>query len=143
MPTRPATTRAIPRAARCVTALTVLSLLAPAAGALAPQPAGADRPQFAAPVWAAPAPADTAIAVVGTLLSAGMAEHVVAFALFLIAQYFIGFIDFFEFFFGGLFLMVAGVEIRMVLAGQFPVRLLQLVVGDVPIDTERFVVIAF
>ena len=58
MPTRPATTRAIPRAARCVTALTVLSLLAPAAGALAPQPPGADRPQFAAPVWAAPAPAD-------------------------------------------------------------------------------------
>ena len=58
MPTRPATTRAIPRAARCVTALTVLSLLAPAAGALAPQPPGADGPQFAAPAWAAPAPAD-------------------------------------------------------------------------------------
>jgi hypothetical protein len=78
-----------------------------------------------------------------TLLCSGMAEHVVAFSLFLIAQYFISFIDFFEFFFGGLFLMVASVEIRMVLAGQFPVRLLQLVVGDVPINTESFVVITF
>lgn len=77
-----------------------------------------------------------------TLLCAGVAEHVVAFSFFLITQYFIGFIDFFEFFFGGLFLMVACVEVRMVLASQFPVRLLQVVIGDVAIDTESFVVIA-
>ncbi len=34
-----------------------------------------------------------------TLLSPGMAEHVVALAFFLVAQRFVGFIDFFELFF--------------------------------------------
>lgn len=66
MPTSPNISAAAPRAAhphrtaaRCVTALTVLSLVVPAAGALTPLPQDRIRPRFTAPVWATPAPADT------------------------------------------------------------------------------------
>ncbi len=72
-----------------------------------------------------------------------MAEHVIAFPSFLIAQRFIGFVDFLKLLFGGFLLLIAGVEVRVVLAGQFPVGFFEIVVGHIPIDAENFVVIAF
>ena len=76
-------------------------------------------------------------------LRSGMAEHVVAFPFFLIAEMLIGFVDFFELFFGLLLLLFAGVEIGMMLAGKLAVGFLQIVVGRLPIDAESFVIVAF
>jgi len=61
-------------------------------------------------------------------LRAGMAEHVIAFAFVLIAEMLVGFVDFFEFFFGSLLLMVARLKVGMVLAGQFAIGLLEVFV---------------
>lgn len=77
------------------------------------------------------------------LLRPGMAEHVVPFALVLIAERFVGLVDLFEFDFGFFLLRVAGVQVRMVLACEFAVRLLQLFVGRVLFNAENIVVIAF
>ncbi len=52
-----------------------------------------------------------------TLLASGVAEHVVAFPLLLIAQGFVGFIDFFELFFSGLLLLFACMQVGVMLAG--------------------------
>lgn len=78
-----------------------------------------------------------------TLLGTGMTEHVVAFPPFLIAQRFVGFVDFLKLLFGGFLLLLADVEVRVVLASQFPVSLFEVVFGHIPIDAESFVVIAF
>ena len=59
-----------------------------------------------------------------TLLRAGMSEHVVALAPFLVAQRFVGFVDFFKFGFGVFLLGVAGVQVRVVLAGHLAIGLL-------------------
>jgi len=72
-----------------------------------------------------------------------MAEDVVAFPLFLIAQNLVGFIDLFELLFSGLFLVLAGLQVRVVLTRHPAVRLLQLFVGDGLLDAENIVVIAF
>ena len=79
----------------------------------------------------------------GTLLRPGMTEHVVAFPLLLVAQGFVRFVDLFELFFGCFLLMIAGLQIWMVLAGQFPVGFLELVVGNGFLDAENIVVISF
>ena len=84
-----------------------------------------------------------AIKTAPSLLRTGMTEHVIPFSLVLIAQRFVGFVDFFELFFSGLFLVVASLEIRMVLTRQFTVGLLQIIVRGVAIDTEDVIVIAF
>ena len=48
-----------------------------------------------------------------TRWTAGMAERVVALALALVAQDFVGLVDFLEFLFRGLLLLVAGLEVGM------------------------------
>ena len=70
----------------------------------------------------------------GTLLAARVAEHVIAFALFLIAQRLVGFVDLFEFFFRYFFLRLSRLEIGMVLAGHLAIGLLELVVGGGSFD---------
>ena len=60
--------------------------------------------------------------------------HVVAFPLFLIAEMLVGFVDFFELLFGVLLLVLTGVKIRMILAGQFSVGFFQILVGRRPFD---------
>src|SRR5579884_387839 len=79
----------------------------------------------------------------GTLLRAGMAEHVVTPAFLLVAEDFVGFVDLFESFFCGFFLLFGGLEIGMVLARQPAVGLLDVLLGSVSIDSERLVIIAF
>jgi hypothetical protein len=56
----------------------------------------------------------------------GVAECVVPPALVLIAQDFIGFVDLFEIFFGDFLLLISGVHIGVVLAGQHAKRHLDL-----------------
>jgi hypothetical protein len=46
----------------------------------------------------------------------------------------VGFVDFFELLFGLLFLLITGLEVRMVLAGQLAIGFLEFVVGRVAVD---------
>src|SRR5262249_44413525 len=66
------------------------------------------------------------------------AESVVLGTLILVAEHVVGGLDFFESFFR---LLVPGIPVRMMLAGQFAVCLLDLVLGGTLLDTEYFVVI--
>lgn len=84
-----------------------------------------------------------AIGATGTLLGIGVAEYVVALPLLLIAQDFVRFVDFLEFFLGGFLLMVASLKIWMVLTGKLSVGFLQLVVGGGTFDPQHFVIITF
>ena len=70
-----------------------------------------------------------------TLLSPGMAEHVIAFTFVLIAQRLIGFIDFFELFFRRFLLGLPRLEVGMVLACHLSIGLLELVFGRGSLDT--------
>ena len=72
-----------------------------------------------------------------------MSEHVVAPALFLIAQVLVGLVDLLEFLFGLFLFTLAGLQVRVVLAGHLAIGLLEVVVGDVPVDAECFVIVAF
>lgn len=78
-----------------------------------------------------------------TLLRAGMPEHVVTLPFVLVAQGFVGFVDFFELFFGGFFLVIAGVQVGVVLAGHLSIGLLEFVIGDGFLDAEDVVIISF
>lgn len=60
----------------------------------------------------------------GSLLGAGMPKHVVSSPLFLVAERFVGFVDLFELFFSAFLLLFTGMQVRMMLAGQSPIRLL-------------------
>ena len=78
------------------------------------------------------APAESVLT--STLLGSSVAEHVVAFAFFLIAQGLVGFVDFFELFFRRFLLGLSRLQIGMVLAGHLPIGLFELVVGRSPFD---------
>ena len=80
-----------------------------------------------AEAWTAAADAGMAVAVVGGAL-VGVAEHLVGLAGLL------------EFFFGG---VIAGVEVRMVLASLLAIGALQLLVAGVARDAENFVIVCF
>jgi len=79
----------------------------------------------------------------GSLLASGMAEGVVAASLLLIAECLVGFVDLFEFFFGGFLLTLAGVQVRMVLSGKAAVCLFEVIVRRILFDAKDLVVIAF
>ena len=69
-----------------------------------------------------------------------MAELVVAGALLLVGQHLVGLVGLLEFGLGGL---VAGVQIRVVLLGLFPVGLLDLLVRGALGHAEDFIIISF
>ena len=98
----------------------VVLQIVPALGSTAPTGSGLTEEVFEDVVEDVPKSASVEIETIKswtTLLGPGMAEHVVAFPLLLIAQDLVSFIDFFEFFFSGFFLLFAGVQIGMMLAG--------------------------
>lgn len=76
----------------------------------------------------------------GTGIEGAVAVLIVGGALLGIAEDFVGFADFLEFFLGG---FVAGIFIGMVFNGEFAVRLFDVVDAGAAFDTEHFVVIAF
>src|SRR5690606_25726694 len=76
----------------------------------------------------------------GVRVDAGMAIAVIGGALLLVAQDFIGFLDFLELFLG---VFAVRIAVRMVLHGQLPVGLLQFIVRGVLRHAQDFVVIAF
>src|SRR5439155_11531130 len=77
------------------------------------------------------------------LWPADMSEHVILFALVRVADHFVGFVDPLELFFRGFFLLVSGLEIRMVLAGELAIRFFNVLVGRVAFDFERLVIAGF
>ena len=90
-------------------------------------------------------PVEAAAAAGGAAARAGLLvalpvcpQLVVLLALVVVAEYFVGLVDFLEFAFR---LRVIGVHIRMVLAGQLAVGLLDLVLGGRLLDAQRFVVV--
>ena len=90
------------------------------------------------PAEAAKAAPGSARAEIG--IHTRMAELVVAGALILVGQYLVGLIGLLEFSLGGL---VAGVQIRVVLLGLFPVGLLDLLVRGALGHAEDFIIISF
>ena len=70
----------------------------------------------------------------------GLAEFVVEFALSGIAQDIVCVRDIFEFSFG---LLISRVDVRVILAREFAVRLADVFVGGAALDAEDLVVIAF
>ena len=77
-------------------------------------------------------------AVVG--IHSGMTELVIAGALLIVGQDFVGLTQFLELLLGGL---VAGVPVRVILHGAFPVGLLYFISAGSLLDTQHLIVIAF
>ncbi len=73
-------------------------------------------------------------------IHAGVAEAVVGGALVAVGQDFVGFLRFLEMFLG---LGVVRIPVRVPLHRELAVRLLDIVVGGVPVYTEHFVIVAF
>ena len=69
-----------------------------------------------------------------------MAEPVIRGALLLVTQDFVGFAEFLEFFLSS---RIAGILIRMIFNGEFPIRLFQVLGRGAALDAEHFVTIAF
>ena len=69
-----------------------------------------------------------------------MAKLVVLLALFLAGKHLVRLVDFLKFRFA---LFVAGLQIWMVLLGRFAKSGFDFILGRIPVDTQRFVVICF
>src|SRR5262249_50292717 len=74
-----------------------------------------------------------------TAVGSGRAKTIELGPFGLVAQDVVSVLDFFEL---GFRLLVPVIAVRMILAGQLAVRLLDLVFGRVPLDTQSLVVIA-
>jgi hypothetical protein len=86
----------------------------------------------AKPPWPAPAPPPI------DCIDAGVAVRVVGRALLAVGEHLVGFLHLLEFRLG---VLVVRIAVRVVLHRELPVRLLDLVVGGVPVHAENFVVV--
>ena len=68
-----------------------------------------------------------------------MTKLIVDLALLAIAEHFVGFVGFFELFFGS---RISGITVRMQLHGDATVGLFQVAVRDVSVNAQDFVIIS-
>jgi hypothetical protein len=72
-----------------------------------------------------------------------MAEHVIPLAFLRVAQYFVGFVDFFELIFSGLLFVVPGLQVGVVLARHTPIGFFEFFLRRSLLDSEDVVIISF